>query len=59
MKGLLQIVAGLLFFVAVAYLLLSGSWLLATIKLIQGGMLLMFFFMGLGLVLLGVSELRG
>ena len=59
MKGLLQIVACLLFFVAVAYLLLSGSWLLATIKLIQGGMLLMFFFMGLGLVLLGVSELRG
>ena len=59
MKGLVQIIIGLLFWVGMTYLLLIPSWLSAAYRLLQGGIVWGLLFVGLGLVLLGLSELRG
>ena len=59
MKGYFQIVIGL-FLIVLA--LLSGamwpSWGKALLLLIQGGMLALVGVIGLGLIVLGVSEVR-
>ena len=57
MKGLIQILIGLVFIVVVLFSLTYTSWFWATIRLIQGGLVLLVFFIGLGLILLGASEL--
>jgi hypothetical protein len=59
MKSLIQIVVGLLLLVGLLYVLTYSSWLWATIRLVQGGLVVMVFFIALGLVLLGASELKG
>ena len=58
MKGLVQLLIGLLFLVSVMWILTSSSWFWATIRLIQGGLVVLLFFIGIGLVLLGTSELK-
>lgn len=57
-KEALQIIIGLLFLVGMLYLLTYSSWFWATIHLIQGGIIILLFFIGIGLVLLGASELK-
>jgi len=58
LKGLLQVIFGLLLFVMVFYILTFSSWFAATVQLIKGGMVAVLFFMGLGLFLLGLTELK-
>jgi|TARA_Y100000310_G_scaffold334233_1_gene413507 hypothetical protein len=59
MKGLVQIIIGLIFWVAVLYISTFNNWLLAAWHLLQGGIVWGLFFVGLGLLLLGLSELKG
>lgn len=58
MKGLIQIVIGLLLWVATLYLLTVPSWLKAAISLLRGGIVFGLFFVGLGLLLLGYNEMK-
>ena len=58
MKGLIYLIIGLLLLVVVLYTLTYSSWLWATIRLIQGGLVLLIFFISLGLILLGATELK-
>ena len=59
MKGFLQFVIGLLFFVATAFLLTYPSWMWAAVKLLQGGVVFALFFIGLGFLLISISEIKG
>lgn len=59
MKGFVQIVVGLLLFVIVAYILTYSTWLWATLELLQGGIVLLLFLIGLGFLLIGFSEVKG
>lgn len=59
MKGLLQIVIALLLWVVTFYLLTVPNWLKATISVLRGGIVFGLFFIGLGLLFLGISELKG
>ena len=58
MKGLLQMIIGLILIVGVLYILTYSSWFWATVRLVQGGIVLLLFLIGIGLVLLGASELK-
>lgn len=58
MKGMIQIIIGLLLFVIVLLALTESSWLWATIQLIQGGIIILLFLIGLGLIIFGASELK-
>jgi len=58
MKGLFQIILGLLFLVIMLLALTSESWLWATIKLIQGGIVIGVALIGVVLVLLGITALK-
>ena len=58
MKGLVQIVIGLLLWVGTLYLLTLTNWLQAALDLLRGGIIFGLFFIGLGLLLLGINELR-
>lgn len=58
MKGLVQIVIALLLWVVTLYLLTVPNWLQATLMLVRGGIVFGLFFVGLGLLFLGISELR-
>ncbi len=58
MKALLQILVGLVLIVGVLFLLTYSSWFWATVHLIQGGIVVLLFLIGIGLVLLGASELK-
>ncbi|MBS3144681.1 hypothetical protein J4208_03785 [Candidatus Woesearchaeota archaeon] len=58
MKGLLQIVIGLLLWVGTLYLLTIPNWLQATLTLLRGGIVFGLFFIGLGVLLLGFNELK-
>ena len=58
-KGFLQIVIALLLWVMVLYLLTVPNWLKAAVTLLRGGIVFGLFFVGLGLLLLGYSELKG
>ena len=57
-KTVVKIFVGLLLLVAVAYAMTWPSWFWAVVKLLQGGIALLVFFIGLGLVLMGVSEFK-
>ena len=59
MKGFIQIIAGLILLVAVLFTLTYSSWFWATIRLIQGSLILLVFFIALGLILLGASDIKG
>ena len=56
-KGFLQIVIALLFWVVVLYLLTVPHWLTAALTLLRGGIVFGLFFVGLALLLLGYNEL--
>ena len=58
MKALMQMIVGLIFIVGVLYILTYSSWFWAAVRLIQGGLVLLVFLVGIGLVLLGASELK-
>ena len=58
MKGVVQIILGLAFLVLVLLALTYPSWLLATIKLIQGGIVLLLALAGVVLLLIGLSDLK-
>lgn len=58
MRGLLQLLMGLLFIVGTLWVLTYTNWFWATIHFVQGGLVLLLFLIGIGLVLLGASELR-
>lgn len=58
MKVFIQVIVGLLFLIGALYLLTFSSWLWAAIRLIQGGVVVVLFLIGIGLVLLGASELK-
>lgn len=58
MKGFIQIVIGLLLWVATLYLLTVPNWLKAALSLLRGGIVFGLFFVGLGLLLLGMNEAR-
>lgn len=58
-KGAWYLIIGVLLWIIFLYALTYSSWLWATVKLIQGGITLGLFFLGLGLLILGISELRG
>ncbi len=58
MKGLIKIVVGLIIFVAIVYVLTYQNWLWATLKFLQGGVIVLLFLIGLGFVILGFSDLK-
>lgn len=58
MKGFVQIVIALLLWVVTLYLLTAPNWLQATLTLVRGGIVFALFFVGLGLLFLGISELK-
>ena len=58
LKEMVEILFGLLFWVILLYALSFGSWLNALVKFVQGGVLVGLFFIGLGLIALGVMELK-
>lgn len=58
MRGLMQLLIGLLFIVGTLWILTYTSWFWATIRFVQGGLVILLFLIGVGLVLLGASELR-
>ena len=58
MKGLMQMIIGLILIVGVLYILTYSGWFWATVRLVQGGIVLLLFLIGIGLVLLGASELK-
>ncbi len=57
MKSWLYIVGGFTLWVLVLFLLTYTSWLWATIEFLQAGIVLVLFCIGLGLLVLGVSDL--
>lgn len=59
MKSLAQVVVGLLVLVVFVYVLMVRSWLMAAVTLVKGGVVVVLFFLGVGLVLLGLSGLKG
>ncbi len=58
MKALIQMMIGLMLIVGVLYVLTYQSWFWAAVKLVQGGLVLLVLLIGIGLVLLGASELK-
>ncbi len=58
LKGLLSIIVGLLFWLALVYVLTYPSWLRAFVTLIQGGLVSLIFLIGVGFLLFGVSQMR-
>ena len=58
MKGLIQVVVGLLLIVAVLYAMTYTSWFWAAVRLVQGGVVILVFLIGIGLILLGASEMK-
>ena len=58
LKGLLSIIVGLLFWLALVYVLAYPVWLRALVTLIQGGLVLLIFLIGVGFLLFGVSQMR-
>jgi len=58
MKGFIQMIIGLLLWVATIYLLTVPSWLKAALTLLHGGIVFGLFFVGLALFLLGYNEVR-
>ncbi len=58
LKGLLSIIVGLLFWLALVYVLSYPAWLRAFVTLIQGGLVSLIFLVGVGFILFGVSQMR-
>ena len=58
MKGIFQLILGLAFLILVFLTLTHQNWYLATIKLLQGGLVLTIFFIGFVLTLLGITEIK-
>jgi hypothetical protein len=58
MRAFIQMMAGLLFLVIVLFALTYSSWFWAAVRFVQGGLLILLFLIGIGLVLLGASELK-
>jgi len=58
MRGLIQLLIGLLLIVGVLWVMTSSSWFWATIRFVQGGLVVLVFLIGIGLVLLGAGELK-
>jgi len=58
MKGFMYIIIGLLLIVIAIFALTYSSWLWATIRLIQGGIIIALVLVGFGLIFLGGSELK-
>ena len=59
MKAYMELLLGLLLILGVGLIVVTWPrWLLATIRLVQGGLMLGLALVGLGLIFLGVNELR-
>ena len=59
MKGIFQIILGLLFIVLALIALTYNSWLVATINLVQGGIVIFLILIGIVTILLGFAEVKG
>lgn len=58
LREVVEILFGLLLWVVLLYALSFGNWMNALVKFVQGGVLVGLFFVGLGLIALGLMELR-
>ena len=58
MNELIKVVTGLILLVIVLFLLTYQGWLKAFITLIQGGIISLLILIALGLILIGLSELK-
>ena len=58
MKGLIYVIAGLLLIIVALFALMHSSWLWATIRLVQGSIVIALVLIGLGLLFIGASELK-
>ena len=58
MRAFIQMLVGLLLLVGVLFALTYSSWFWAAVRFVQGGLLIVLFLIGIGLVLLGASELK-
>ncbi len=58
MKALIEIVVGLLFLVVGVFLLTYKTLLMAFLTIVRGGIVSALFLLGLGIILLGISELK-
>ncbi len=58
MKAFVEIVIGLIFIVIGILLLTYQSWFKSFVVIVQGGIILVIFLLGLGVLLLGLSELK-
>ena len=58
MKARIEIVVGLLFLVVGVFLLTYKTWLMAFLTIVRGGIVSALFLLGLGIILLGISELK-
>ena len=64
LRGAVQILVGMILLVVMAYVIGYGSWpwgmwwWRSLVMFVEGGILVMLFFVGIGLVLLGFSEMK-
>ena len=58
LKQLTQIIIGLLLWIILLYVLFATNWsfLQSTLHVIKGGLVLLIFLIGLGLILIGITE---
>lgn len=59
LNNFFKIIVGLIFLILALMLVTYNSWLLAVIALIKGGIVLIMVLIGLVLVFLGITELKG
>lgn len=59
MKALVEIIVGLLFLVLGIFLLTYNAWFQAFVQLLQGGIIIVLLLLGIGILLLGLSDLKG
>ncbi len=58
MKGIIELIIALLLVVIIVYVLTFSSWLWATIRLIQGGIIILLALIALAVFFLGFSDLK-
>lgn len=58
MKAFVEIILGLLFLIVGIFLLTYKTWFQSFVVLVQGGVVVFVFLLGLGVLLLGLSELK-